>query len=205
MICTIFGGANIRDYSEINVPKGYIIAADRGFIHCERLGITDRVNLLVGDFDSYEGKIPKNINVIKAPAEKDDTDMMLAVKLGLAAGADEFIIYGGSGGRIGHTFANIQTLSYILENGCNGVLRGDSFDARVLEAGKYSFEKGHRVKFVSIFSLSVKSEISVKGLKYGKDLTFTDSFPLGVSNEFSENNCEINVKSGKIAVFFEKM
>lgn len=205
MICNIFGGADINDYDGIILSDGVIIAADRGYIHCRRLGIADKVSLLIGDFDSIEDKLPENIPVIKAPCEKDDTDMMLAVKHGFKLGCDEYHIYGGLGGRFGHTAANIQTLMYILRHGGRGVLFGDDYDIELLSQGTRTFENCG-VKYVSIFSVTEKSEVSLSGLKYSGNVTFTNDFPLGASNEFTDDEkCEITVKSGIIAVVFEKM
>lgn len=205
MICSIFGGADIKAYDDICLSDGLIIAADRGYIHCRRLGIADRISLLIGDFDSIGEDIPDNISVIKAPCEKDDTDMMLAVKKGFEAGCGEFHIYGGLGGRFGHTAANIQTLMYILNRGGRGVLFGDEYDIELLSRGtRYYEDCGTR--YVSIFSVTEKSEVILSGLKYSGEVTFTNDFPLGASNEFNEDGkCEITVKSGIIAVVFEKM
>ncbi|MGN1416199.1 MAG: thiamine diphosphokinase [Oscillospiraceae bacterium] len=205
MICSIFGGADINDYDSIRLSDGVVIAADRGYIHCRRLGIADRISLLIGDLDSIGEAIPENIPVIKAPCEKDDTDMMLAVKKGFEAGCDEFHIYGGLGGRFGHTAANIQTLMYILNHGGRGALFGDEYDILLQGKGTRSY-KDHGTRYVSVFSVTEKSEVVLSGLKYSGEVTFTNDFPLGASNEFTEDGkCEITVRSGIIAVVFEKM
>lgn len=205
MICSIFGGADINVYEDIRLSEGMVIAADRGYIHCKRLGIADKISLLIGDFDSIGEAIPENIPVIKAPCEKDDTDMMLAVKKGFEAGCDEFHIYGGLGGRFGHTAANIQTLMYILKHGGRGVLFGDEYDILLQSEGTRSYEN-HGMRYVSIFSVTEKSEVLLSGLKYSGKVTFSNDFPLGASNEFTEDGkCEITVRSGIIAVIFEKM
>ncbi|MGN0696906.1 MAG: thiamine diphosphokinase [Oscillospiraceae bacterium] len=205
MICSIFGGADISAYEDICLSDGLIIAADRGYIHCRRLGIADRISLLIGDFDSIGENIPENIPVIKAPCEKDDTDMMLAVKKGFEAGCDEFHIYGGLGGRFGHTAANIQTLMYILNRGGRGVLFGDEYNIELLPQGTRSYDDCG-TRYVSIFAVTERAEAVLSGLKYSGEVTFTNDFPLGASNEFTEDGkCKITVKSGVIAVIFEKM
>ena len=85
-----------------------VIAADQGLRHLEAAGIAP--DLIVGDFDSL-GTVPQGANVIRHPVEKDDTDMMLAVKTGLERGCRTFVLYGGLGGRLDHTYANFQTLT----------------------------------------------------------------------------------------------
>ena len=61
-------------------PGDYVIAADRGYDSLMAYGVNP--DLVVGDFDSL-GSVPKHPNVIQLPAEKDDTDTQLAVRLAL--------------------------------------------------------------------------------------------------------------------------
>ena len=61
----------------------YIIAADAGCRHLERLGA--RPDLIVGDFDSL-GRIPSFPNVEVCPVEKDDTDSMIALRHAVTLG-----------------------------------------------------------------------------------------------------------------------
>lgn len=201
MICNIFSGADIADYSWVKPENGYNIAADRGLVHCQRLGIVP--DLILGDFDSYGGSLPDNAEILRAPAEKDDTDTMLAVKCGFEHGCDDFRIYGGLGGRFGHTAANIQTLMYIMSHSGKGYLYGDKYDITVMQDGcaEYS-DSGYG--YVSLFSISEHCEAELSGLKYSGRISFSNDFPLGASNEFTEKSCKINVISGKLLIVFEK-
>lgn len=202
MTCVIFGGADIDDYSEINIPEGaYVIAADRGYLHCAGRGIVP--DLLVGDMDSIGSAVPDNMRVIKAPCEKDDTDLIMAVREGMIQGCSDFLICGADGGRMGHTFANIQTLSFIADNDCRAVLCGKNFRMTVQSKGSRSY-KNDGYAYVSLFSLSESAEVSAKGLKYGGSFTLKRSYPMGVSNEFLSDSCEITVSEGELLVIFEK-
>lgn len=204
-VCSIYGGADFKDYSYIMTENRFIIAADGGLKHCEKLGILDKVNLIVGDFDSYKGNLPENIETLKFPSEKDDTDLMIAVKEGIKRGYKRFEFYGCAGGRIGHIKANTQILSYLCKEKCHGAIFGDEYDEYVFDCGDHYLQKEKNMKYVSIFSETEKSEISLGKLKYSGDFTITDTFPLGVSNEFTDANyCIISVKSGRISVFMEK-
>ena len=51
---------------------------------------------------------PRGGEIVRLPAEKDDTDMVAALRLGLARGYRDFRLYGAAGGRIDHTIANLQ-------------------------------------------------------------------------------------------------
>ena len=65
------------------------------------------MDLAVGDFDSL-GHVPKIEKTICHPVDKDDTDTALALAEGMKRGYRNFIIYGGLGGRLDHTVANLQ-------------------------------------------------------------------------------------------------
>lgn len=63
----------------------YVIAADGGLDHTRQLGIVPDV--VVGDFDSLEGRPPRtDVRTIALPALKDDPDMLSALKVGWSGG-----------------------------------------------------------------------------------------------------------------------
>ncbi len=202
MICVIFGGADIEDYGIVSVPdSAVVIAADGGYRHCVRLGI--KPDCILGDFDSNSDILPNDCEIITAPCEKDDTDLMMAVRKAFDINCREMIIYGADGGRMGHTFAAVQTLSYIESHGGNGLIIGNGFVMRVCGEGVHSFADDG-FSYVSVFSLTDSAEICANGLKYSGGIKLVSDFPLGVSNEFAEENAEISVRNGKILVILEK-
>jgi len=91
--CVIFCAAGFDGLAVPLTEEDYLIAADGGLKHMESLGVTP--NAIIGDFDSLN-YIPTGAEVF--PVEKDDTDSMLAVKLGLSKGYDRFLLYGGLDG-----------------------------------------------------------------------------------------------------------
>lgn len=117
-ICYIFAALPSGPLPAIG-PEDYVIAADAGYMQLGGI----RPDLVVGDFDSL-GFAPENERVVRHPARKDDTDTLLAVKLGLEKGCTRFVILGGLGGRLDHTIANIQTLSYLAARAARGCLAG---------------------------------------------------------------------------------
>ena len=109
-ICYIIG-ASVTDGMYIDKKDGdFIIAADAGLASLEKLGLV--ADLAVGDFDSL-GCIPDFENKICHPAEKDDIDTALALCEGMKRGYRTFVIYGGLGGRLDHTMANIHLTTLI--------------------------------------------------------------------------------------------
>lgn len=201
--CWIFGGADFR--GKLALPdNAFIIAADSGYNTVKRMGITP--NVILGDFDSLGGKpdCPDCCEIITAAAEKDDTDTMLAVKTALDRGFTDISIVGGLGGRLDHTFANIQTLAYILRNGGFGRLIGENDIVELLNKGEYSCARREGM-YISLFAYGEAATLTSRGTKY--DLTehrLDNTFPLGVSNEIIGENCVISVHKGQLLVIFSK-
>ena len=94
-ICYIVGAGTF--YEEGFAPElgDFVIAADGGYQILLERGVT--MDLVVGDFDSI-GFRPDHPNVVDLPVEKDDTDMMAAIRLGRERGFRSFCLYGGTGG-----------------------------------------------------------------------------------------------------------
>lgn len=118
-ICYIVGAGDWFDMDFRPAKNDFVIAADAGLRYLEQVGIP--ADLVIGDFDTLE-EIPTGANVVRLSCEKDDTDMLAAVREGIKAGYKEFHIYGGTGGRIDHTLANLQVLAYLAGNGMQGFL-----------------------------------------------------------------------------------
>ena len=204
-ICYIFGAGERSDV-DIKLDKDdLVIAADGGFDYLESLGL--RADFVLGDFDSVVSyDLPSD--AIRYPRDKDDTDMMLAVKLGLEKNYKEFVIYGGLGGRIDHTFANICVLIYLSKHGATGILYGKNTAIQAVNNGSIVFGKDSSFNVagntVSIFSLDRHCHnVSVSGLKWelsGADLYNHD--PVGVSNEFTGKRAIVSVNKGSIVAIY---
>ena len=199
--CVIFCAAECDGLARPIGQDAFVIAADGGLRHTQSLNITP--NAVLGDFDSL-GFFPEGANVF--PVEKDETDAMLAVRLGLRRGCDEFLLYGSlDGPRLDHTVANFQTLQYLADHGAVGYLIGNTTMVTVVKNGKITFPAGCSGT-VSVFCMGQDAEgVTETGLFYGiEDGVFTSGFPLGVSNHFTGKKAEISVKNGSLLVLWEK-
>lgn len=190
----IFAGGEISDYSFVDIEADFVICADRGIIHANKLGIFP--DIVTGDFDSYTGKIPECGEIYKAVPEKDDTDTMLALKLAIERGATDIRLYGATGGRFDHTFANIQALIYAHENSCKMSIHDESNIITVQGAGTEFYPK-YKDWYFSVFSLTEKLYIiRMTGVKYPlENYTLMQNFPLGVSNEIIDT-ATITIEKG---------
>ena len=199
--CVIFCAAECDGLARPIGPESFVIAADGGLRHTEKLGIAP--DAVLGDFDSL-GYTPNGANVF--PVEKDDTDAMLAVRLGLQQGCGEFLLYGSlDGPRLDHTVANFQTLQFLADHGAVGYLIGNTTIVTVVKNGKIIFPAGLSGT-ISVFCMGPDAEgVTEKGLFYGlENGTLTSGFPLGVSNHFTGEEVTISVKNGSLLVLWER-
>lgn len=198
-ICHIVGAGEMGG-AKIDVREGdFLIAADGGYTEVISQGL--KPDLAVGDFDSL-GTVPENENVVQHPVMKDDTDMMLAVKLGFEKGYNNFFIYGALGGRLDHTLANLQTIMYIANRGGQGWIIGDCCLTAIHDS-EARFTKDAR-GVISVFCLSGEARgVSIEGLLYPlDDYVMHSDIALGVSNEFIGKDARISVKDGTLVIHF---
>ena len=198
--CVIFCAAEFDGLLGAIPGGALVIAADGGVRHTQALGLAP--DIILGDFDSL-GYVPADSRVY--PVEKDDTDAMLAVRVGLERGCDRFLFYGAMDGpRLDHTVANFQTLAYLSTHGARGWLIGRDYIATVL-CGEESAFSGEAAGILSLFCLGASAEVSIEGLKYGLDRgTLTPDFPLGVSNHFQGRPARITVHAGLVLALWDR-
>lgn len=197
-ICYIIGAWHGEDACIRPREGDFVIAADGGYAALQALGVT--ADLVVGDFDSL-GYVPQAEEVVQHPVMKDDTDMMLAVKLGLYRGYRNFVLTGSVGGRLDHTLANLQTLMYLAQQGARGMLYGEGTVITVLKDGSLTLT-GEGV--LSVFCLSGEARgVTEQGLLYGLDnAVMVSGYPIGVSNEFTGVPATISVTDGTLIILW---
>ena len=199
--CVIFCAAGFDGLLEPLCQEDYVIAADGGLTHLEKLNI--RPDAILGDFDSL-GYVPEDSRVF--PVEKDDTDMMLAIRLGLAQGCKEFLLYGAMDGpRLDHTIANFQSLSYLTQEGAFGWLIGKDYIVTCVKNGGLCFEED-ATGIVSVFCQGAEAKgVTIQGLHYTlENGALSPHFPLGVSNHFTGERARVRVGDGTLLVMWDR-
>ena len=202
--CVILGAAPIGQDALLQkaVRQGrYLICADGGLDTARRLG--EKPDLILGDFDSLQGDLPTEDEVIRLPVEKDDTDMLHAVKVGLAKGYQDFLLLGGLGGeRPDHAMANFCLLRYLDEHGGFGVLTDGKTAVRYLSHGTLPLA-GKPGTIVSVFPFGCEAcTVSYEGLYYETDhtvLTLPDA--MGVSNSMTGEQAVITLHAGSALIY----
>ncbi len=207
--CIIIGAGDLTVGSFPYDPEqDIVIAADGGLMYCGVLEIEP--DIIIGDFDSLEGEYRDAMDalrtncpekVITLPVEKDDTDMLAAVKYGLEMGYRSFRLYGANGGRLEHTIANIQLLKFLKEQDAAGYIM-DGQGMILLARNETLRFKDTMEGYINIFSLDEKARgVNIRGLKYElTDAELSNSMPLGISNEFTGVAGEVTVEDGTLLI-----
>ncbi len=196
--CWIFGAGECAALPLRPGAGDFVIAADGGLRACRGLGIEP--DLAAGDFDSL-GFEPEGLPVVRGPVAKDDTDMQLCVRLAIERGCRKLYLCGGTGGRLDHTLANLQTLIWAARHGAAAYLLDGDFVYTALTGGELEIS-GPEDGIFSVFCFGAPAGgVYERGSLYTlTDATLDCGFPLGVSNHFLKNPARISVQSGELIV-----
>ena len=178
-----------------------IIAADGGAEYCRVLDFVP--DYIIGDFDSIEQENLQYFRsigskVIQHPADKDYTDMELAVMHAQSCGVDEIFVFGGLGYRWDHSIANILLLA--SSNFVDLDVRLVQADQmiRVLRPGRKYKITGSLGDIVSLIPLGGDvNGIKTKGLHYplnNEDLRLGST--RGVSNILDQDPASVETREG---------
>ncbi len=200
--CVIIGGGDCSvDFlkGNINPENDYVICADSGYDYAVSAGLTP--DLLIGDFDSIS-VVPQNMNKITLPIEKDVTDCVAAYNEGIKIGFRNFVLFGGTGGRFEHTFANISLMA-------NASLKNIDFKmVDEMHTFRCITDSFVRIPYranqqISVFAFGgIADGVTLNGFHYPlKDFTL-DSFngAFSTSNDITDEFGEITVKSGTLVI-----
>ena len=204
-VVVVVAGGNPPDPDALlRVPLGVpVIAADKGLEHALSLGLD--VKIVVGDFDSASPDTVARAEaggttVERHPAEKDATDLELALDRALSMAPGKIVVLGGEGGRLDHLFA---TLLLLGSNRYESV----EIDAFVGSAHVYVVREQRAIEgqpgdLVSLFALHGPAEgVRTEGLAYPlADETLEPGSSRGVSNLFTAGTARISVERGVLLV-----
>ena len=176
-----------------------IIGADRGYFTLVENGYTP--NVAIGDFDSYTGEVNCK-NTIVFPVKKDDTDSALAIEYAIKNDYNKIVVFGGIGGDLDHTIANVSLIAKYIEQGIEVVFVDRNNVIFGIHNGTVSFDKKASGR-ISVFSFGDKAMgVYESGLLYSlENATLENRIPLGVSNEFINENARISVENGTLLIY----
>lgn len=187
-----------------NKKADTIIGVDRGleFLYQHKIIPTH----IVGDFDSIDSKVisyyknETQIPIREFNPVKDASDTEIAIRLAIELGMKELWILGGTGTRLDHVMANIQSLK-IAQNADVKAYIVDSYNRiSLLEQSITLLKENAYGKYFSLFPLGGSIEgLSIIGAKYPlQNHTLEPYDSLCVSNQFAEAEVKIEFQNGTI-------
>ena len=177
----------------------FVICCDGGYKAAVKMGL--KPDLLVGDFDSLQEPLPKNVGILRFPVEKDDTDSMLAVREGLRLGYSRFVLLFSLGGRLDHTIANLQLLGFLLNHKAKGELIGPNDRVFLLHNETLTLKQKPN-ETLSVFAWEQDANgVTLEGVQYPlKKASLQVRFPLGAGNHITGGQAKIEVEDGMLLV-----
>lgn len=202
--CLIISGGDFCTLPA-SIEYDYVIACDKGLQYANVLKIVP--NLILGDFDSYEGDVPKAgpSKLLTYPVEKDDSDTMLAIKYALSNGYKHIIIICALGGRLDHTIANLQSMNYVASQ--NGICEIISEAEHLITFTGPEIVLPKKDQYsLSLFSVTDSCHnVSISGAGYNvNDITLNNTFPIGLSNYWKESSVKISMSDGIMLIVMSK-
>lgn len=184
---------------DVEISESLIVAADGGY----RLVKDKPVTAVIGDFDTL-GYLPDNVKTITYPTDKCQTDGEICLDYLKNIGASEVVIYGATGGRIDHVLGNINLLAYANEIGLKAkIVSSECTIYHISDKFTAEAETGSVLSLIPFGGTVILR--SSKGLKYPlKGLIIKPSSSLGISNETTQKNVEIEVESGSAIIVIRK-
>ena len=198
----IYGGGPVFTDGITERPKAgdIVVAADSGYKTAMQLA--GRVDILVGDMDSIHGPVPDGaVEVQRLPAEKDLTDLQVAVELAIGRGADELILISSLSGRLDHTLSALAILEDMNGRGIHAYIADGQNRARYIRSTSTLIARS-QYKYLSLIAADeLVKGVSIEGCKYPlKKAKLCRRVQFAVSNEITGNVALISVKRGGLYI-----
>jgi thiamine pyrophosphokinase len=176
-----------------------VIAADSGVGHALALGL--RVDLVIGDLDSadpadVDRAVASGARVDRHAADKDATDLELALDAARALGATEVTVLGVGGGRLDHLLANLLLITHEAYADLTIDARvDDTWITVVRTMRELSGPVGATVTLLPIGGPA--TGVTTTGLRWTlTDAELTPASTRGVSNEIVTSPATVRVRTG---------
>jgi thiamine pyrophosphokinase len=201
----VFAGADMRRRTVID-EEAFVVAADSGYDNALAAGVP--VDILIGDMDSVSSEAldhaeRNDVDIQRYPADKDETDLELAIDVAVARGATSITILGGEGGQLGHLFG----IGLILTNDrWSHVKVVWHVECGELQAAIPSrpVTIDPRYAIVSLLSIGDARGVTTSGLQWS--LTNADlatGSTRGLSNRTTHPHATVSVTDGAVLVIME--
>jgi thiamine pyrophosphokinase len=175
-----------------------VLAADGGARYGANLNIVP--DTVIGDFDSFSDSERQNLahaEFISYPAEKDETDLELALLYAAKQGAGQIVLVGALGGRMDMSLANILLLAHAGLAACRiEVWHGAQTGWLIRPPGEAV--AGRPGDTLSLMPLAgTATGVTISGFKYPlRDDTLTPGLTWGLSNVMEKPSAHVALLEG---------
>jgi thiamine pyrophosphokinase len=203
----IFANGILRDPELIKgkiQPGDLVIAADGGLIFCDQLGILPDV--LIGDFDSLsaervEALAGSGVLLIRFPANKNFTDLELALQHARSRGIENILVFSALGARWDQTLANLLLPAASSLQGASITLLDEAHEIHLIDSrqGRTELEVvGQPGDIVSLIPIGGDAtRVITEGLEYPlKDEELSFGSTRGISNVMLVEKARITLGAG---------
>jgi thiamine pyrophosphokinase len=181
-----------------------VIGADAGGLHAAALGL--ELDLLIGDFDSLDAESrtsleAQGVEVKLFPAEKDETDLELALLEAVKRGAEHIVVLGTSGGRFDMVLASVLLLAHPALIDTRSEFWIDQQTARLIRSPGSDI-RGHSGDTISLIPIGGDAlGITTGNLRYPLNHeTLTFGLARGISNLMDADIAHIALRNGLLLI-----
>lgn len=203
-IVIVGNGRLSKEYMPLILRSDLLIGVDRAAFWTIQHGKIPDVAL--GDFDSSSKEevevMKRKIKDIRVfPANKDWTDMELAVHVAIKLKPSKVSIVGGIGTRLDHTVGTIQLLEKLLDASIPHSLYDEHNMLQLIGRGRTILTKRGEDRYVSVIPITSTIQLSLSHFKYNitKKIIHRGQ-TISISNEFVEPTGRIYMHRGKALV-----
>jgi thiamine pyrophosphokinase len=183
-----------------------VIAADSGLRVADALGL--HVHLLVGDLDSadpaaVDAAARRGTTIVRHPAEKDATDLELALTAAIERGARRIVVVDGGGDRLDHLLGNLLLLASAAFDAVQIEAFSGTAHILLVRGGDPPVTIGGALgSFVTLLPVGGPAfGITTRGLRYrlsNEDLL--SGTTRGISNELAAHTGSVQCAAGALLV-----
>jgi thiamine pyrophosphokinase len=181
-----------------------IIGADAGSLHAAALGL--KLDLLIGDFDSLDAESriafeTQGVEVKLSPAEKDETDLELALLEATQRGASYIVVLGAGGGRLDMMLASVMLLAHPALTDIRTEIWLDHQTAWCIHppGGNVHGQRGDTISLIPVGGSAIG--ITTDNLQYPLNHeTLTVGPARGISNVMDTDTAHITLQSGFLLI-----
>lgn len=159
----------------------------------------------IGDFDSINDEerqvLTDKFGINPVQAEKDDTDLAIAVEEAVKRGYSEIYIYGATGGRLDHFMGALQILEKPEYQRLNVkiIIIDQQNEIQYLTAGHYNIQQQQDFKYISFIPVNYPTAISLINFKYPLEhQNLEQGSTLTISNELDGQSGVVELHEGAV-------